>query len=300
MSSQRLLRRVGQVLDIVPLETSNPDLTDRPHAPLARSRGVIQLSFKLRGPDTVLDRFLQSGCARVRLPRTERGSPPSVILINTAGGLTGGDHFSCAVHWAAETKASIAGQAAEKVYRALAGDAMVETRLSIEAGAVAEWLPQETILFDRGRLHRDTLVTLKADSSFLGLESAVLGRTAMGETVRTGKLRDGWRVIRDRKLIYADALLLEGAIAERMNRSAIGNGARAFAALIYAAPDVAMRLQNLRDALVSSEGTAAASAWDGLLVARFLAVDGEILKRDIIRALGALRDGRPLPNVWKC
>jgi urease accessory protein len=247
-----------------------------------------------------LDEFFQSGCARVRLPRTERGSYPSAILINTAGGLTGGDHLSCSVHWASGTKACVAGQAAEKIYRSLGGDAVVETQLSIETDAVAEWLPQETILFDRGRLHRDTLVTLKADSWFLGLEAVILGRTAMGETVQTGKVRDGWRLIRDGRLIYADALLLEGAIAERMNRRAVGDGARAFATMIHAAPDAAKRLDDLREILASSEGAAGASAWDGLLVARFLAKSGDALKRDIVRALSALRNGRALPVAWKC
>lgn len=288
------------MLKTVPGDSSHPLALNRQEALPARSRGCVELKFKLRGADTVLDRFLQSGCARVRLPRTETGSYASAVLINTAGGLTGGDRLECSIEWAAGTTAGVAGQAAEKIYRALEGEAVVETRLSIGADAAAEWLPQETILFNKGRLNRDTLVYLAAESRFLGVEAVVLGRTAMGECVNEGKMRDGWRVFRMGRLIYADALLLEGKIAERMERRAIGNGARAFATLVHAAPDAASRLNGLRAALASTGGTAGASAWDGLLIARFLAPDGEVLKRGVVQALDTLRDGRPLPRVWQC
>ena len=64
----------------------------------------------------------------------------------------------------------------------------------MEDGASLEWLPQETILFDRCALDRRLEIDLAADARFLGVETLVFGRTAMGERVREGYLRDLIRV----------------------------------------------------------------------------------------------------------
>ncbi len=58
------------------------------------------------------------------------------------------------------------------------------------AGAAAEWLAQETILFDGCALDRRLDVELAPDSWFLAVEMLVFGRAAMGEVVREARLRD--------------------------------------------------------------------------------------------------------------
>jgi len=128
----------------------------------------------------------------------------------------------------------------------------------------------------------------------------VLGRTAMGERVSEGLLRDSWRIRRDGRLIFADAQRLEGPIEAAMTRRAIGAGARALAVLVHVSGGAAARLAGLREALAGAAGRAAASAWNGMLVARFLAPDGMTLRADLGRALAALRGGRPAPRVWTC
>jgi urease accessory protein UreH len=49
-----------------------------------------------------------------------------------------------------------------------------------------------------------------------------------------------------------------------------------------------------------SRTEAAASAWNGMLVARILAPNGAALRRTVIAALSVLRESRPLPRVWMC
>ena len=44
-------------------------------------------------------------------------------------------------------------------------------------------------------------------------EAVVFGRSGMGEAVEQGALSDRWRVRRDGRLIYAEAVRLDGAIA---------------------------------------------------------------------------------------
>jgi urease accessory protein len=265
-----------------------------------RSRGRIDLAFKRTEAGTLIAANYQAGCLKMRISRFPAQIPPVAVLLNTSGGLAEGDRLSQAVTWGPDTNASIATQAAEKVYRAMDEGASIETRLGVANRADAEWMPQETILFDRARLTRDMQVRVASASSFLGVEAVVFGRTAMGEVMRSGSLCDRWRIWRDGRLVYADALRLDGAVDELMARAAIGAGARAMAVLIHVSSRAASLLGTVREALAGALGTTAASAWNGMLVVRLLARDGAILRHDMLRALVALRGGRPLPRVWSC
>ena len=266
-----------------------------------RSQGAVDISFRNREGRSAIDRSFQSGCLRMRLPRAESaGEAPCAVLMNTAGGVAEGDRLDLRVRWGRDTLATVTTQAAEKVYRALAAGCAISTELTVERGARAEWLPQETILFDACRLRRDARIVLEEDVTFLGVEAVVLGRAAMGETMRSGSLRDRMRIWRNGRLIYADTLALDGDIAALTQRAAIGGGARAMAVIVHASDSAAALLDPVRDALADARALAAASSWNGLLAVRLLAPDGETLRHDIALALSALREGRPLPRVWRC
>ncbi len=263
-----------------------------------RSQGLLDLSFRNREGRTAIDRSYQAGCLRMRAPRGE--SSPCAVLINTAGGVAEGDSLDQRIAWGEDTVATVTTQAAEKIYRSLAAGCRISTRLTVARGARAEWLPQETILFDAARLRRDAQIILEDDVTFLGLEAVVLGRTAMGETVRSGSLRDRMRIWRGGRLIYADALALDGDIAALMQRAAIGGSAKGMAVIVHASAGAPALLEPVREAISGAAGLAAASTWNGLLAVRLLAPDGEALRHDIALALAVLREDRPLPRVWRC
>lgn len=266
-----------------------------------RSKGSVDLSFRKREGRNTVYRSYQSGCLRARTVREAgQADRPCMILINGAGGVADGDRLDQRVVWEEGADGTITTQAAEKVYRALAGYSAISTRLDVARGAHAEWLPQETILFDGCHLRREARIVLAEDVTFIGVEALVLGRTAMGEIVRSGTISDRMRIWRNGRLVYADALSLDGDIAALMRRIAIGNGGAAMAVLIHAAPEAARMLQPVRDALDLAEGRAAASSWNGLLAVRLLAPCGETLRHDIALALNVLRGGRALPRVWSC
>lgn len=266
-----------------------------------RSQGELDISFVRRGQRSVISRSYQSGCLRMRLPRAESATErPCAVLINTAGGVADGDRLQQSIEWGEDTAATVTTQAAEKVYRAIAAGCAISTRLTVARGADAEFLPQETILFDNASLRRDAQIVLEDDVTFLGLEAVVLGRTAMGETMRGGSLRDRMRIWRGGRLIYADTLALDGEIAALMQRTPIGGGAKGMAVIVHASASAAALLEPVRGALEGARALAAASSWNGLLAVRLLAPDGETLRHDIALALSALRQGRPLPRVWRC
>lgn len=265
-----------------------------------RSRGRLRLSFKAREGRTVLDELGQEGCLKARLPRPEAGAWYGAVTLNTAGGVTGGDVLTTEVVAGAGTRATVAAQAMERVYRALPGAAPARLRahVTVAPGAALEWLPQETILFDGCALDRELVVEVGPGGSFTGVEHLLFGRGAMGETVRTGRIRDAVRVRRGGEEVLHDAVRLEGAVQAVLDRRASAGGARAVATVVHAAPGAAGRLEEVRGALAPFE--AGASCWDDLLVARVVAADGVLLRAAVVAVLAVLRGGRPLPRVWTC
>jgi urease accessory protein len=267
---------------------------------LPRTEGSVRLGFVL-GADgrTALAGLHQSGAARVRFPKPEGGDAPEAVLLNTAGGLTGGDRLDVDVAVAARCSATVTSAAAEKIYRALDGEARIQVRLDVGEGASLAWLPQSTIVFDRAKLDRRTDAAISGSASFLAVETLIFGRSAMGEEVRRGACRDSWRVRRDGRLVFADAFQVDGAVADVLDRDATLDGARAVAMLLWAAADAADRLDEVRALLQDAPCRVAASAWNGLLLVRAAARDSGGV-RTMLESVITHLTGRPLPRVWQC
>jgi urease accessory protein len=236
-----------------------------------------------------LVRLRTEGSAKAILPEGARGR--EVVFLNTSGGLTSGDHLRFGLEMAGRAVATT--QTAERAYKATGTPARMDVRLNVGPGGWLDWLPQETILFDRAALDRRTVIDLAPGAGCLALEAVVLGRAAMGETVRDLRFRDRREIRVDGQPFWIDPLALD---APAMAGSATLQGARAFASIVMTgeAP-----LDPLRAVLDEPGVTGAASAFAGRTVLRLLAADGWPLRRQIIRILHILRQGRPLPRVWQ-
>lgn len=260
---------------------------------MQRSAGLAEIALD-RGRLTGLS---QSGSAKVMLPRNH-GPVPEVVFLNTSGGLTAGDRLDYRLSLAPGTRAVATTQTAERAYRADGIPAVARVSLSVGAGGMLDWLPQETILFDGAKLDRETAVHLAGDAAFLGLETVVLGRAAMGETLRHLWLRDTRRITRDGRTLLFDPLRMDSAALGRVTNPAILGGARAFAVLILSEPRAEDRLPDLRSALTEPDVTAAASALPGRVILRAHAPDAWPLRRQMMRLIATLRPGA-LPCVWQ-
>lgn len=261
-------------------------------AMMQRSAGVAHVAMD-RGRLTGLS---QSGSAKAMLPRCH-GAAPQVVFLNTSGGLTAGDRLEYGVTLAPGTHAIATTQTAERAYRAEGGMAEARVSLRVGAGGSLDWLPQETILFDGAGLTRETEVELQGDAAFLGLETVVLGRAAMGETVRRLWFQDRRRIRRDGRLELLDPFRLDGLVLTRADSPALLDNARAFAVLILSAPHAEDRLDALRGALEPGVETAA-SALPGRVVLRAHAADAWPLRCQMARLIEILRPGG-LPRVWQ-
>ncbi|MCK7614457.1 urease accessory protein UreD [Roseibium sediminicola] len=268
---------------------------------LQRVNGEARLRFRQAAGCTRLADLYQAGSAKIRFPKVY-DAPPTAVLINTAGGLTGGDRMVLSIGADAKTHAIVTSQTAERAYRSAAGSAEVTVGFTLEPGAFLEWLPQETILFQASRLKRRISAALTGDARLLMLESAVLGRKAMGEQVTSVLFRDSWRILRDGRLVFADDLRFDGDPARFLKGKATGHGSLAIATMVDCALDAEDRLARARSLLDDLTGTrtqAAASAWNGILAARFVAEDGQALRATLTRFLTGYRSAE-LPRVWHC
>jgi predicted RNA binding protein YcfA (HicA-like mRNA interferase family) len=171
--------------------------------PGARSSdGVARLEFRRRGAATDLARLFQQGSLRVLRPNVPAGEPACAVLLNTSGGIVGGDVLEIEARLAPGAAAMITTQAAEKVYRSAGALSTLDVRLALAADAWLEWLPQETILFDRARLRRRLVLDLAQSARLLAADLLVFGRRVRGERFQDGFFHDRWQVRLAGRLVW--------------------------------------------------------------------------------------------------
>ena len=261
-----------------------------------RAKGEVRASFSALSGRTHAARIFETGGLRLRFPNVSDGCEG--VIVNTGGGIAGGD--SADYDFVAEEASDVllTTAAAEKIYRAQAEAATIHVSLRLQERASLAWLPQETIMFDGAKLKRRLDIDLCAGSSLTLVEALVFGRLAMGELTIDGAIHDRWRIRREQKLIFAEDFRIEGGIGDALERPAIGRKGRATALMLHIAPDAEAKLELIRTALRDAPCEWGASAWNGMLVTRFISPVPEIQRAAILLALQALR-GREAPRVWK-
>jgi urease accessory protein len=261
-----------------------------------RAVGRIELSVAAEARGSSRRRVCEAGSLRVRFPNVARGGALDAVIINTAGGMAGGDRFDLDFDVGTGARLTVSTAAAEKIYRSLGPDTIVNVRLTAGAGATLAWLPQETILFDRMRLRRTIEADLSPDAQLIIAEMLVFGRSAMGETLVQGQLFDRWRIRAGGQLVFAESLRLDGAIAESLaQRAAAGGGCAIASVLKFPASEADIAAVRQKES--SFAGEFGISCFNGLALARLVADDGAALRRDLIGIVTALGD-MPLPRLW--
>lgn len=259
---------------------------------MQRSRGAAFASFARLREQTRLVDLQQSGSAKIMLPN-QRGGAPEVVFLNTSGGLTGGDALSMRLDLAADCRVLATTQTAERAYASTGAAARMQFSATVAKGAHLDWMPQETILFQRSNLCRRTEIDLAAGASCVLAETVVLGRLAMGETLTDARPRDHRMIRRDGRPVWAETMELGPEILTSASAALLG-GARAFAVVCL----VAQGAEDAVAALRAAVPNAAVSGWDGKCVVRLTASDGWPLKQDLGRILQILSAGQ-LPRVWQ-
>lgn len=270
-----------------------------------RSRGKLKIVYQLIQKKTQLHSLYQQEPLRALFPTHTSSGVMDTVLINTTGGIAGGDHHAISIHMGEKTEGLITTQAAEKIYRSLGLDSEINLSLFLDPESWLEWIPQETILFNNARLRRQSCIHTSSTSRLMAGEILILGRTAHNERIKAGLLHDHREIYRDGKLIWVDALHLEDEIEDVLNHPASFNKACAYAIFNYVSDDSDQYLSYARD-LLNEIGVIAAAATcvsSKILVVRWLGYDAMQL-RSVFgwfwRKFRAMIAGLPeqLPTLW--
>jgi urease accessory protein len=291
--------------DANPFVSPEPSAGNPSDKDLQRAEGScrIVLSGSERGT-RVMDVFQRSPI-RVLFLRANGAAIQEAVLVNTAGGIAGGDRLESSVTVLANASIAVTSQAAEKVYRALNQPARIATKLRASEGAKLAWLPQETIVFNRARISRETEIEFFSGAEVLALEWLVLGRTAQGEKMAGGHITDSWRVMKDGRLIWADSFRVTDEMFPHLHRKALLSDCKAFATLIYFGPDLEKRLELLRNIASPIACHCAPTSVGGLIIVRFAAKDSFDLRVTLLNFLEQFSKGLSpgpfrVPKMWSC
>ena len=296
---------VNTMLQISKLDSPATRLLSWSDKHLQRAKGVCRIAVGgSENGNKIVDVFQQSPL-RVIFPRIDGATAKEAVLINTGGGIAGGDRLECSVTAVASASIAVTSQTAERVYRALDQPARIMTKLRVGDGAKLAWFPHETIVFNWARLHRETEVEISSGSELVALEWLVFGRAAHGEQMVGGEIRDSWRVKKQGRLIWADTLRFSAEVFPHLNRKALLSNCKAIATLIYFGPELDKRLELLREISRSVDCLCAATSVAGLIIVRVAAEESSTLKlalRGLLQQLGPEFADGPfrVPRMWSC
>ena len=272
---------------------------------LQRSDGLMRLVLAGSTRGTRIVDLFQRCPSRIMFPGI-RGAPlEEAVLVNTSGGIAGGDQLKSEVTARADASVRVTSQAAERVYRALSKPALINTRLKVCETAKLAWLPQETIVFDGARIRRNTEIELSTGAELLALESLVLGRAAHGEEIVGGEIFDGWQVKINGQLIWADRFRANDDAFPRLRSAALLGDFKAIGTLIYFGPEAQARVEFIRDLAPQLPCHCVTTMVSELLIVRLGARDAAELKaalREILLNFGRMRTEGPfrVPKMWSC
>jgi urease accessory protein len=258
----------------------------------ANNRAVGRIAFSAIAADgrSRRGRVHESGSLRVRFPNAghaKHNDTLEAVIINTAGGMAGGDRYDVDIEVEANAHLTVTTAAAEKIYRSLGPPTQVGVKIDIDDGGLLAWLPQETLFFDRARLQRSFDANLKGAATLILAEALILGRSAMGESVLSGHLLDRWCVRLDGRLVFADTVRLDGRIADCLAERPVAAGCVAFASLLKI-PGCDQDVAKVRAMQQDFAGEVGSSSFNNVMFARFVAADAASLRADLLSALNAL------------
>ena len=277
--------------------------TERSRPRLQRGDGTVEMTLSAATGTSRLQHLYQKDPCRALFPKPLTGDLVTAVVVTTSGGITGGDRLSIQLSVREGAAAVVTTQAAEKVYRSLGDDCRVDIRVTGDPGTWLEWLPQETILFDHSRLRRSTTIEAQPGAMLMAGDLLVFGRLAHGEVFKSGYLRDSWRVVCNGRLVWTDALRLDGNVTSVMTNTAGFAGTVSVATFIYVADDACHHLAVARDLLAGCQARYGATCVNSVLIVRFLSSDPMALRVAFGEFWAGFRQrvrGLPpkLPRVW--
>jgi len=267
-------------------------------------RGELHLAYECRGERTVLSRRRHSGPIVVQKALYPEGdSICHGIVLHPPGGYVGGDRIDLDVCVGAAGHALLTTPGAGKWYRSAGATAEQGLQFRVAAGAVLEWFPQGTIVFNGALARTRTRIDVDPEGTFIGWEIACLGRTASGERFEEGVLDMSTELSIGPTPAWLEQGRIEGG--SRLLSSPVGlDGHPVHGTMLAASRKVDAALTTACRAITPNSGVAALTRLPGLLVARHLGPRADDTQEYFARLWQILRlalTGRPacIPRIWR-
>ena len=266
-------------------------------------RAQLDLGYRRLGERTVLTKRVHTGPLVVQKSLYPEGDAVCQnVIVHPPGGIVGGDALAVNVDAGPCTHVQLTTPGAAKCYRSGGAFARQRVRLRAARGAVVEWLPQETIIFDASKIELELSIELFDDARFLGWEVVCLGRTAAGERFDHGALRQRLTLTRDGIPVFAERAVLNGGAP--LLRSPVGlHGNPVFGTFLAAAPIVThAMLESCRQVSVMA-GEGAVTRLPGVVIARYRGVSAAAARHYFVELWQKLRPALALraavlPRIW--
>jgi urease accessory protein len=251
----------------------------------------LTLGFRRDGEATILAERRHHGPLVVQKALYPEGrSVCHAIVVHAPGGIAGGDELRLDIGLNPGARVLVTTPAATKWYKAEGREARQTTSLAVAAGAVLEFLPQETILFDRARARIRTVIDLAEGAAFAGWEITCLGRRASGERFAEGRLRQGTVLRRDGRMLWNERMAFAGG--DRLLRSPVGlDRHHVSGTMIVAGPALPAGLLEECRAVTPREGECGVTALPEIVASRYRGDSAE-------SALGYFETLRAILRPW--
>ncbi len=295
---------MNAIVPIPPSEAVQSTALARAHyaAPQSSWLAELELWFALSAGKTRLVRRRHLGPLVVQRPfHPEKDGTCHIYLLHPPGGVAGGDRLDLRFHVDAGARALLTTPGATKFYRSEYSAGTQSTHVEVGAGAVCEYLPQETIVFDGGDARMETRVSLAPDATYVGWDFLCLGRPAAGERFETGRLSQRIEIRRGDRPIWFERLELEGG-SPLMEAAYSLAGQPTWGTMIYAGAVSEDAAEQVRAAIDEST-VFSVSQLDEVVVCRYLGPrigDGKALFVRAWNVLRTLGQGKPAdtPRIW--
>lgn len=194
-----------------------------------------ELNFKVSacplGHQRSLMHFEHRGPLRIQKALYPEGETTChVIVIHPPGGIAGGDQLTLRAGVAHKSSALVTTPGATKWYGSTG--ILATQSIELEVDGDLEWLPQETIIFNRAKAHSSLKITLGDNARMMGWDCLIFGRTQSSEVFAEGDFSQVITFYLDGVLVWEERLRIHGN--DPLFRSKIGLCGQATCSVFWA------------------------------------------------------------------
>jgi urease accessory protein len=261
-------------------------------------QATLNIKFANRFNKTLLVHRDHKGPLTVQRPFYPEGNVCHVYLLHPPGGIVGGDELTISINAEFNSHALITTPAAGKFYRSDGLWASQKINIEVAEGAVVEWLPQETIIYEGAHLKSTININLADSARFIAWEILSLGRPASGEGFDYGAVDLNWQIRCEQRPLFLERLRLDAQVfASRWGLHSFSACGTFFAK--SASKDSLTAVQNL----IGNETYRGVTLIDDILICRALDLRSDRLRAFFEQVWATVRPeiaGRQIstPRIW--